>query len=99
MKNYTNKMQKEAWGGDWGSLNNQEQEEWETPIEQLKKKNHFIEGFKKGFFGTFRFMGENASVLMLFFSIIEYFRGWYVLSIHSVLVAILFAILDLKNKN
>jgi len=60
---------------------------------------HFIDRFKKVFLGTWRFMGENASVFMLFFSIIEYFIGWYFLSVHSLLVAILFAIWDLKNKN
>lgn len=58
----------------------------------------FFDGFKKGLFGTWRFMGENGSVLMLFMSVIEYFKGWYVLSIHSILVAILFAIWDLKTK-
>lgn len=66
---------------------------------KTKTMKAFFDGFKKGLFGTWRFMGENGSVLMLFMSVIEYFRGWYVLSIHSILVAILFAIWDLKSNN
>lgn len=97
MKNYTNKMQKEAWGGDWGSLNNQEQEEWETPIEQLKKKNHFIEGFKKGFFGTWRFMGDNASSILLVNGVIQSALNNNSIALLSFVVCIIFGLWDIEK--
>ncbi len=99
-------LQRDVWYGYSGNLDSPKIKTVSANTSDIElgkvkqsKMKAFIKGFKNGFLGTWRFMGENASVLMLFFSIIEYFRGWYVLSVHSLLVSILFAIWDLKDKN
>ena len=59
---------------------------------------HFINGFQKGFLGTWHFIGEYGSLLMLLISVIEYWRGLYLASVTSILTAILFAVWDIQKE-
>jgi hypothetical protein len=86
-------------------LGKKEQLEWETPIDSLQKKNYFIEGFKKGFFGIWRFMGENASAILLVNGLIQAALNNNSIALLSFVVCIIFglwdiekAIRDLENK-